>query len=306
MQRAPVIGLVAPTGAGKTRVLLDLAARGVPFEVISADSVQAIREFDIGSAKPTPAERATLPHHGVDVVAPTGRYDAWRFAAEAKALLESRPDTAFVVTAGTGLYLSALTDGLSDVPRLPQADRDALYAQVIDDAAGWWARLQREDPASAQRIHRNDWRRIGRALEITRAAGRPASAVLAERPPTGGVDIPLLGIRVEGEAYERGLRQRVDAMLDAGWIDEVNGLILRHGRNLPGLEAVGYRQIVAWLDAGGSDDQSALAEAITIATRRYAKRQRTWFRRRDVTWFDGSDHGRRTVVDELERRLCVA
>lgn len=276
------LALVAPTGAGKSLHLLTLA-EDLAFEVISADSVQAVQGFDIGSAKPSADERRRLPHHLIDVAPPNERYDAGRFAKDAAALLAAQPHKDFVLTAGTGLYLQALTEGLPQLSRLPAAERDALTQTVIDDPVAAQQKLQALDPARAAQIHVNDWRRLARALEIAAVSGQPPSQVMQNRQ-VGPVTLRYVGIWAEGPAYECALRERVLRMLAAGWVDEVERLIARFGDNLPLLEAVGYKQIERHLRGDLSPAQ--LPEEIFLATRRYAKRQRTWFRKRPVTWFD--------------------
>lgn len=293
------VALVGPTGSGKTATLLALA-NTISFEVIVADSVQAVRGFDIGSAKPSTAERAALMHHLLDVAAPNERYTAARFAAAADDLVAKRPHTRFVMTAGTGLYVEAFAEGLHGIGELDPVARQTLTADVQADAAAAHARLQALDPATAGRIHANDWRRIVRALEIHQLTGKLPSDVAGQRQPRAA--LTYLGIWAEGEAYENDLRTRVDRMLAAGWIDEIEALQKSYGPNLPMFEAVGYRQIVDML--GGHMTPAALTEQIYLATRRYAKRQRTWFRRKPVTWFDycgGSGNGK--LLSALKQSL---
>ena len=281
-RRGQVVALVAPTGAGKTQTLFALAQK-LNFEVISADSVQAVRGFDIGSAKPTSKEQARLTHHLVDVVDPTERYDAKRFADDARAIIDAQPQRKFVITAGTGLYLAALTEGLQALPNLPEAERDALADQVQADPHCAHQQLAELDPTAAAELHPNDWRRIARALEIARASGQPPTVVRQGADTHPSMSIPMFGIWGQGAAYEQGLIDRTKAMLDQGWVEEVQQLITDHGDALPALGAVGYRQIVEHLNDPQPLEQ--LAEHIYRATRGYAKRQRTWFKRRPVAWF---------------------
>ncbi len=292
-----VVALVGPTGAGKTRVVMALAER-MRFEVLSADSVQAIREFDLGSAKPTAAEQARVAHHGLDLVGPAERCTAWIFARFADDVLtDTRArGVPLLATAGTGFYLQAWSAGLPEIPPLPPERDAALQDEVRRDPASAHARLAARDPASAARLHPHDWIRIARALAIIEATGAP----VPRREPTGP-RLHYIGIRGEGPDYEAGLRARATAMLAAGWIDEVQGLITRHGADLPGLATIGYQEIVRHLNGELSTDE--LAAAIVLATRRYARRQRIWFRAKPVRWFDPDAPA---LIDALASALVTA
>lgn len=292
-----VVALVGPTGAGKTRAVMGLAER-MAFEVLSADSVQAIREFDLGSAKPTAAERARVVHHGLDLVGPDERCTAWMFARHADAVLADarRRRMPLLATAGTGFYLQAWSAGLPDLPTLPAEREAALQAEARAEPAAAHARLAALDPASATRLHPHDWIRVARALAIVEATGAPVPPI----EPTGP-RLHYIGIRGEGPDFEAGLRDRTRAMLDAGWVDEVRCLIARHGRDLPGLATIGYREIVAFLD--GAIAEAALEDAIVLATRRYARRQRIWFRAKPVRWFEPGDPA---LVDALAAALTAS
>lgn len=281
------LALVAPTGAGKSLHVLALAQE-LALEVISADSVQAVQGFDIGSAKPTAVERQQVPHHLIDVVAPTERYNAGHFVKDALALLASNPQKRFVFMAGTALYLQALTQGLPQLDRLALPERQALTAEVVANPAAAHKKLQSIDPVRAAQIHANDWRRLARALEIVAVTRQPPSQVLQNRQAST-VKLHYVGIWAEGPAYEQALRERVERMLAAGWQTEVEHLMTRYGTQLPLFEAVGYKQIVSHLQ--GKLPAAALAQQIFIATRRYAKRQRTWFRKWPVTWFTYQQSG---------------
>ncbi len=289
MSMEQVIALAGPTGAGKTGTLLALAARlGGRLQVISADSVQAIRAFDIGSAKPTIAEQAILPHHCIDVVNPDQRYDAWRFSRDADAVIEQlEPGLIPVATAGTGLYLAAWQDGLNHVPELPEPERAGIAAEVESDPIAAHRQLSKLDPEFAGRIHPNDVRRISRGFELHRATGLPPGRALDQHRGPKGPQLTTFGIWAEGADYEAFLEQRIRRMLANDWIGEVRELRESWGPDLPGLETVGYRQINEHLDGNLPGDE--LAPAILLATRRYAKRQRTWFRRRTVRWFPFSN-----------------
>ena len=275
---AALLALVGPTGAGKTALALELARR-TPIEVVSLDSVQLYRGFDIGSAKATGAERATLPHHLVDVAEPDERWSAarWLTAAE-RAILDVRArGNVPLVCGGTGLYLRALTTGLAE---LPAAD-DALRARLLDEEratpGSLHARLRTLDPTTASRLAPRDLVRVIRAIEVQTATGRPlsehhethAASRAAHAPTVLFLDPPL-------PLHDAALRRRSDEMLRAGLVDEARTLRARWGAVQP-LEAVGYKEAIAALD--GHLPETELAARITLASRQFARRQRTWFKK---------------------------
>jgi tRNA dimethylallyltransferase len=271
--------LVAPTASGKTAAVLRLARTpaGPDLEVVSADAVQVYRGFDIGTAKPTAAERARVPHHLVDVVDPDTPMDvaAWTMAAEAAlgdALARgARP----LVVGGTGFYLDALEHGLPTTPPADPGLRAGLEAELAADGLAALAdELRAASPADAERAQSNP-RRVLRALEVLRATGRPPSS-FPRRPPRFAlrafVALP------SAETLEARVGARVDAMLAAGWLDEVAALATRVPPTAPAWQAIGYAELARVVR--GEADLSTATEAVVLATRRYAKRQRTWFARR--------------------------
>jgi tRNA dimethylallyltransferase len=270
----PVV--VGPTGVGKTALASALAGL-FPVEIVSADSRQVYRGLEIGTAAPTPAERAAAPYHGLGVVEPSARYSAGRFAKEASgwiAGIVARGRTPLVV-GGTGLYLRALFDGLFEEPALDAERRERLgvwlRARPADLAERWARRLDRGYRGGGRQ-------RAQRAVEVALLAGRALSDLQASRPAApSGVRPWYVVLTRDRAALHRRLADRVEAMLAAGWIDECRRLLASGlAPAAPGLSAVGYREIVAHLE--GRLDGAALAAAIAQATRQYAKRQETWFR----------------------------
>jgi len=275
--------LAGPTASGKTAVALALAER-LPLEVISVDSALVYRGMDIGTAKPTPAERAAVPHHLVDILDPREAYSAAQFAADAGRLaaeVRARGRLPLLV-GGTMLYFKALRDGLDAMPPADPAVRAALDEWAA--AAGWpalHAELARVDPATAARLAPNDSQRIQRALEVWRVSGRPLSAWQR----SGGRDAavrqaawPLLALEPLSRAWlHERIAVRFDAMLAAGFVDEVRALRARGDLHaaLPAMRCVGYRQAWAALDNGRLEQLPATGVA---ATRQLAKRQLTWLR----------------------------
>jgi tRNA dimethylallyltransferase len=267
--------LVGPTASGKTLVALGLAER-LTLTVISADARQVYRGLDIGTAKPSAAARERVPHLGVDLVAPGERYSAGRFGAEAAGWLVDvrREGRLPLVVGGTGFYIRALADGLFREPPLESRKRDQLRE--------WTARL--EMPALVRWAGRLDpgfagggRQRAVRAVEVALLSGRALSWWQREARETGAMRPWYIQLTLPRDVLHRRIAGRVDAMLADGLIDEVRG-VLAQGvpADAPGLDGVGYREVVAVLQ--GRLPQAALREAMVIATRQYAKRQETWFR----------------------------
>ncbi len=286
--RPDAIALIGPTASGKTACALDLAQQ-MPCEIISIDSALVFREMDIGTAKPTPAELATCPHHLIDVIDPTDAYSAAQFRADAIRLIAEIRARGRVplIAGGTMLYLKALHDGLSD---LPQADAD-MRAEIDAEARirGWpalHADLALIDPAAAAQLKPNDAQRIQRALEIVRLTGRSLAENYAQRKDD--TDTPSLAILALEPSDRSVLHTRIalrfEQMLAMGLVDEVAGLRQRYPLNaeMPSMRCVGYRQ--AWEHLDGDYDLAELRDRGIYATRQLAKRQITWQRKFAATW----------------------
>jgi tRNA dimethylallyltransferase len=285
--RPRILCLVGPTASGKTALALDVAER-LDAEIVSADSRQVYRGMDVGTAKPTPAERARVRHHALDLVEPdepfdAGRYRAAAFAAIADVTARGRH---VLVVGGTGLYLRALRFGLCPAPpRIPRL-RAVLKAWAAREGApALHRRLALVDPIAAGRIHANDTVRIVRALEVALATGRR----LSDWQRTHGfaepsVDALVLGLAVDTPALDARIAARVDTMLAVGWLDEVRALVARgYPDDAPVWRTLGYGEMRAVVE--GRTDLAAARAACVLATRRYAKRQRTWFRHEpEVQW----------------------
>jgi tRNA dimethylallyltransferase len=283
MPEIPVVDalmLLGPTGSGKSALALDLAQQ-YPIEIISVDSAQVYRGLDIGTAKPSLAERAAVTHHLIDLRDPAERYSAADFVRDAEiavAEVRSRGRLPLLV-GGTMLYAKALRDGLSD---LPSADT-SIRAALEDDARrlGWpamHARLARLDPSTAARLAPNDSQRIERALEIIEATGVPMSTLLAPgRRSSLRLDVVAL-MPADRATLHRRIEQRFDEMLRKGFVDEVAGLRQRGDLtpDLPSMRSVGYRQ--AWAHLEGASTHAQFRAAAIAATRQLAKRQLTWLR----------------------------
>ena len=277
------IGLAGPTASGKSALALALA-RALPLEIVSVDSALVYRGMDIGTAKPTAAERAAVPHHLLDLREPTEPYSAALFVADARraiADIAARGRLPLLV-GGTMLYFKALIDGLDELPASDPAVRAAIEAAAA--AQGWpgmHAELARVDAITAARLAPHDAQRIGRALEVWRLGGRPLSSFHSGPRRRRAPALVSLEPAERGWLHER-IAARFDAMLDAGLLDEVRHLRARPGvhAGLPALRAVGYRQAWEALDAGlqGEALRRQVRERGIAATRQLAKRQLTWLR----------------------------
>ncbi len=281
------ICLAGPTASGKSALALQLAdALHGEVEFISVDSAQVYRGMDIGTAKPDAAERTRVPHHLIDLLEPEEAYSAAQFVRDATAAAEAiraRGKLPLLV-GGTMLYFKALRDGLDAMPAADPALRAQLDARAAAD--GWpalHAELARVDPATAARLAPNDAQRIQRALEVWLATGQALSAFHARAATPGDAGLwPMVSLEPGSRAWlHQRIAKRFDAMLDAGFIDEVRQLRQRPALRpeMPSMRCVGYRQAWAALDAGSLD---GLREAGIAATRQLAKRQITWLRPMDV------------------------
>lgn len=282
-----LIVVVGPTASGKSQAAITLAQR-YHGEIVSADSMQVYRYFDIGTGKITPEETQGIPHHLLDIVMPDDPYDAARFQKDADLAIQgihSRQRTAIVV-GGTGLYIRALLHGLFDLPSEPEL-RQHLHEQVDTlGLATMYQQLQVVDPIAAQRISANDKIRIIRALEVFQLSGRTFSSWATEHGHREE-RYPVLTVGIEPERSIRveRIEARIDLMLQMGWIAEVECLRSRgYSSSLKPMQAIGYREINAMLD--GTLNPTDLRQQIGKSTRTYAKRQLTWFRKESVRWYE--------------------
>jgi tRNA dimethylallyltransferase len=286
MKKPMAVAIMGPTASGKTAAALAIA-RTRPVEIISVDSALVYRGMDIGTAKPTPAELASAPHHLIDIIDPLDAYSVMQFRTDTLRLVAEIAARGVLplLVGGTMMYFKGLTDGLDDLPTADAALRVRLDEEAARD--GWpalHARLALLDPLTAERLKPNDAQRINRALEIIELTGQPMSSLLSGRSK---LELPFELVSFALEPSDRAvLHQRIavrfDQMLgtsdDTGLVAEVAGLRARGDLNpmLPSMRCVGYRQAWDYLD--GTVDRPALRELGIIATRQLAKRQLTWLR----------------------------
>jgi tRNA dimethylallyltransferase len=301
--KPPLLVVAGPTGVGKTAAVVALA-RHRAIEVISADSRQVYRGMDVATGKPTAAEQRAVTHHLVDVVDPDARYHAARFRGEAEALIDAvhRRGRLPVVVGGTGLYIRALLRGLDPAPPADPAFRRELTGVAAREGrAALHAQLAAAEPALARRLHPNDEVRVVRALERLRAGSAVGEAQVRWRSPQGPWRVTYVGLTLERTVLARRLAARAAAMVEAGLLDEVRGLLRRgYDAALPALQGIGYRQFVE-VARGALDPARALA-LMQRDTVRYAKRQMTWFAREPgIEWVDvaaaGSSDGVASVIE---------
>ncbi len=293
----PVVAVVGATATGKSALALALAERlSGGGEIVNADALQVYRGFDIGTAKPPAAERRRIPHHLIDILDPHERWSAGEFARRARlavAAIRERGRVPIVV-GGSGLYLRALLAGISRIPAMEGAGL-AVRAELrrrlaAEGLPALYAELSRLDPATAARLLPGDRQRVLRALEVAAVSGRPLSAWIAEQPfGTQSIAAIRVGLTLPRAILYDRIAGRVARMVAGGWTEEVRGL-LRRGLDpgLPAFQAIGYRQLVQHVREDWSLER-AIDETVR-ATRRFAKRQETWFRKEpDVTWFSAED-----------------
>jgi len=283
----PVLAVVGPSASGKSELALRICQH-IDGEVVSADSVQIYRRFDIGSAKPSPAERAQVPHHLIDELDPLDTADAARFvqlAAAKIAEIQARGKRP-VLCGGTFLWVRALAYGL--VPT-PPADAQIRAAHQQDaerlGRPALHARLAAIDPQSHARLAPNDLVRVSRALEVYELTGRPLSALQSEHGfRTARLPLRLLGIAHERARLHERIQSRVAGMFARGWLDEVQSLMRDGYGEARALRSVGYRQVADALARGAALDLPALREQVAQATRQFVRRQLTWLRDAGVEW----------------------
>ncbi|MCY0876411.1 MAG: tRNA (adenosine(37)-N6)-dimethylallyltransferase MiaA [Firmicutes bacterium] len=292
MKRQPIVCVVGPTAIGKTDLSLDLA-QALHGEIVSADSMQVYRHMDIGTGKIPVVDRRSITHHMIDVVDPWVPFTVHEFAQMARSVLsdlDARQRIPIVV-GGTGLYVKALIDHFD----FAQTDRDPSLRDALTQEAErvgapvLHERLRAKDPLSATRIHPNDLRRVIRALEIVERTGRPVEANRSqERPPYAPI---LIGLTGERERLYQRIERRIDHMVEEGLVAEVERLLaLGCDETHTAMQAIGYKEILQYVR--GTCSLEAAVAAVKQASRRYAKRQWSWFRADSrIVWYEWAEDG---------------
>ena len=283
--------IAGPTGVGKTDLAISLA-KSINGEIIGADAMQVYRYMDIGTAKPTQKEQAQVQHHLVDVVDPDEPFTAADFRNRAARIIKTlvKEEKPVFVVGGTGLYIKALTEGLCAAENGNESVRKQLKAAADSQGSdALYRRLQTVDPISAEKIHTSDIYRIVRALEVFESTGRPLSAYHRDHR---FLDRPYhtlkIGLSMDREALYRRINARVEQMIKEGLLEEVNQLLKRgYDASLKAMQSIGYRHVVGYLQ--GATSWEDMVRLFKRDTRRYAKRQMTWFRAdKEMMWFEPS------------------
>jgi tRNA dimethylallyltransferase len=290
-QKGKTIIILGPTASGKTALAVELAKK-INGEIISADSMQVYRGMDIGTAKPTEAERKGIPHHLIDIRNPDEEWTVSDFVNETKKAIEEIENKGKtpIIVGGTGLYLWSLVNGFS-FPITP-ADKDLRAKLEKEPALALHSRLSSIDPAAAEKIHPNDKKRIIRALEVYELTGKPISQMQKNNSTNsphlsvGNSVYSLIGLNPPREVLYERINERVDSMISKGLIEEVAGLKAKgYGKKLTSMQALGYKEVLDYLD--GKYSREEMIEELKKRTRNFARRQMTWFRRfKDVKWYD--------------------
>lgn len=284
--------LVGPTAVGKTRLSIELA-QAFNCEVISGDSMQVYREMDIGTAKITPAEMKGIPHHLIDIHEPEYPYSVAEFQESCTRLIpeiQERGKLPFIV-GGTGLYVESVCYGFQfSESGSDEAFREEQFSYAQQHGAqALHERLREVDPVSADRLHANDQRRIVRALEIFHLTGEKWSDQLAAQKKESPYDLLIIGLTMDRQKLYARVEQRIDLMIEQGLVDEVKALLERGvARGHISMQGLGYKEIAAYLQ--GEVSWEAAVEWLKRDTRRFAKRQLSWFRHmKDIQWVDMTD-----------------
>jgi len=298
-----MLAVVGPTASGKSEAALQLA-QDLGSEIVSVDSMLVYRGMDVGTAKPTPEQRARVPHHLLDLAEPSERFTVARYQSCARRELAGVEHPLLV--GGSGLYFRAIVDELSFPPEDP-AVRASLEAEADDLGADeLYRRLAETDPVAAARIEAGNVRRIIRALEVTAISGAPFSSFAAAWDRYDPARVRVAGIRVDRPLLAVRIGERVLAMLESGWLDEVRGLVDRgFGAWLTAIQAIGYAGLAQHLDGRLSVDEAV--ERTVKRTRELARRQMSWFRRDPrIRWFDTGAGGAAEVLDDVRDFLAAA
>ena len=294
-----VIVIVGPTASGKTSLSIELAKK-INGEIVSCDSMQIYKDMDIGSAKPTKEEMQGIKHYIIDEVLPTERFSVARYKQEAEEAIEEilKKEKTPIVVGGTGLYANSLIYGIEyDDIKLDEKYREELMkiAETQEGLEKLYNEAKKIDEKATEKISPNDKKRICRVLEIYHATGKTKTQIEIEsRANKPKYDYLVFGISMDREKLYERINKRVDIMIEDGLIDEVKKVLNKYDDFPTAMQGLGYKEVVEYIN--GDTTKEEMIEKIKMETRRYAKRQLTWFRRYDnITWIDGLDDIQKNV-----------
>jgi tRNA dimethylallyltransferase len=299
---SPILVLLGPTASGKSAVAMAIAQQ-IAGEILSVDSMQVYQHMNIGTAKPTLAERQRIVHHGIDVAPPNQAFAVSQFVELADKVI-ARRTRPLVVTGGTPLYYKSLFEGLFEGPSADPSVRLRLSAEPLEKLH---TQLQQIDPAAASRIHVNDRRRLIRAIEVFELTGQPISSLQTDWSSGKPRHLATwFGLKWDKEILNRRINARVKQMIEAGWLDETRDLLARYGElSKTAAEATGYRELIDHLQ--GKISLVDAIEQIKIATRQLARRQMKWFRQfPNITWLPGDAPPESLATEIVRLSLAVS
>ncbi len=305
MEKSVVIVLIGPTAVGKTETALALA-KNLDLEIVSADSMQVYRGMNIGTAKPSANEQKLVKHHLIDILNPDEKFTVARYVHLAGTNISqiTAKNKVPLITGGTGLYINALIDGfLFPEQGANETIRKQLQKQAKANPLSLYEELQKVDQKSAARLHPNDLRRIIRALEVYRTQKIPISTLQARAKKRESKYIPImLGLTLRRDLLYQRIEERVDQMIANGLVEEVKWLLAEYPQQPTALQAIGYKEISHYINGFMS-----LPEAVALLkreTRRYAKRQLSWFRRdKRIAWFDVTSNSVEEIIEYTKAQL---
>jgi len=292
--------IVGPTGIGKTEISIQIAEK-LPLEIISADSRQIYRLLNIGTAKPSPETLLTVPHHFIDYLSPDEYFSAGMYGREARNKINQLFENQVIplVVGGSGFYIQALIDGLSEIDATDKAVRDELRQRLENESVEVLHKeLESVDPDLAKNIKTKDQQRVLRGLEVYYVSGKPLSQLQLQKPIPANFNPILIGLDANRDFLYNKINNRVDEMIKAGLVDEVRQLKdMGYSEKDNALNTVGYKEVFEYLDSNLQFDE--MVERIKINSRRYAKRQLTWFRKDDrILWLQIDQYDRMENIIE--------
>ncbi|SDN30502.1 tRNA dimethylallyltransferase [Alkalicoccus daliensis] len=302
--KQPLIVIAGPTAVGKTETGIKLAKK-FNGEIISGDSMQVYRKMDIGTAKATKDEQNLVPHHLIDILSPEENFSAADFKEKAEKAINkiSSKNKLPIIVGGTGLYIQSLLYNYS----FSESKENMVYRKELEEILErngknyLYALLQEKDPESAEKIHFNNSRRIIRSLEIIHQTGAPVKA-MEEQKLESKYDVLIIGLTMNRELLYQRINERVDLMLENGLLEEVENLIKDGAENYSSMKAIGYKELIPYIKGRISLEEAA--DNLKQNSRRFAKRQLTWFRNKmPVQWFDVTEN-REGKIKDIERYIA--